>query len=207
MKKRLIYFMVITGFTSFTLNAQNISYGLNGGINYYTMVIEDSRFDRTRFQHSASSTNLQYHFGVFIDYNLNEKIGVIGNIIYQNRSFQPLNNPDTSLKYIDISPLLKFDSNNTYGSGFYFKGGLRYSFLLSAKTIENKIDVKDTFNSTNLGLILGLGMDISKYIGTELIFDYSPSNAYKNIDGIRIKSNIVGANLRVIVDLEKLLKK
>ena len=65
--------------------------------------------------------------------------------------------PDVAFDYLDISAFLKFDVNNSYGSGFYLKVGIRYSLVLSAKTFEGKADVKDAFKNSNFGLVGGFG--------------------------------------------------
>ncbi len=192
--------LVLFIFISFASFSQNIGFGILGGPNYYTTRVENIDGELS-YDGSSAKKNIQYHFGGFVDVNFSGSLGVIGNIIYQKRGLSL--DPDVAFDYLDISPLLKFDVNNSYGSGFYLKGGIRYSLLLSAKTFEGKADVKDAFKNSNFGLVGGFGADAGKYLGIELLVDYSPMNIFEDINGEAITSRLVGANIRILFYFER----
>ena len=194
--------LVFICFSSLTCLCQDIGFGVLGGPNFYTTRVETLDGDIS-YDGSSSKTNLHYHFGAFVDFSFSSELGIVGNVVYQNRGLAL--NPDTKLNYLDINPLLKYDVNRSYGQGFYLKGGLRYSFLLSAKTFEGDMDVKDAFKSSNLGLVGGFGADISNFLGIELLVDYSPMNIFEDVDGESITSRLIGGNVRVVFYIEKVL--
>lgn len=189
-------------FCSLTSMSQNIGFGILGGPNYYTTCV-NNRDGGLAYGGSSAKKNVQYHFGGFVDVNISDALGIIGNVIYQKRGLSL--DPDVKFGYLDINPLLKFDVNHSYGTGFYLKGGLRYSLLLNAKTFEENIDVKDAFKKSNFGIVGGFGVDVSNYLGVELLVDYSPMNLFEDIECESITSRFIGGNFRVVFYIEKVL--
>ena len=193
--------LIFICFSSISTLCQDIGFGVLGGPNFYTIRREsngDVIYDGT-----SAKQNLKYHFGAFVDVNFSSNLGVVGNVVYQNRTISL--EPDTQFNYLDFNPLLKFDVNQSYGNGFYLKGGFRYSVLLSAKTVEGDIDVQDAFKSSNIGLVGGFGLDVSSFLGLEVLVDYSPMNIVKDVDGASVTSRLVGGNFRLVFYIEKVL--
>jgi hypothetical protein len=198
MKKLIILFLPVFLFTS-TAFSQEVSYGFNVGFNYYSFFTETNEGE-PKLAETSMSTNLQYHLGGYIDIPIDSNFGIIGNVVYQNRSVELPENQDTRLDYLDINPLLKYDLNGSYGQGVYLKAGVRYSILLSAKLFEDLQDVSGEFNKSNFGVDLGIGYDITKAFGVELILDYSPTDFSEEIT-----SQLAGVDFRFIIDLQDLL--
>ncbi|MGJ8593141.1 MAG: outer membrane beta-barrel protein [Aquaticitalea sp.] len=201
-RPQIVSVTFILCFLSLSAFSQNIGFGILGGPNYYTLRV-DSSDGETTFDGSSAKKNIQYHVGAFLDVNFSSALGLNGNIVYQRRGLSL--DPDTKLEYIDINPLLKFDVNNSYGNGFYLKGGFRYSFLLSAQTFDEDVDVKEAFNNSNIGVVGGFGVDVSDFLGLELLVDYSPMNIFEDVDGASITSRLIGGNFRLVFYIEKVL--
>ncbi len=198
---QIVLVLVVTFFSTVMSMAQNIGFGVLGGPNFY-VIRKDFQGDVT-YGGSSAKQNIKYHLGAFVDVNFSSELGLVGNFLYQNRTISL--DSDVQLLYLDVNPLLKFDVNGSYGSGFYFKGGFRYSHLLSAETVKEELDIQETIKSSNIGLIGGFGVDVSNFLGLELLVDYSPMNTYKDVGDVSITSRMVGGNFRVIFYIERIV--
>ncbi|WP_430411715.1 outer membrane beta-barrel protein [Kordia sp.] len=196
MKKILFIFTIIFCLHS---NAQDFSYGVSVGTNVYSVLSESN----APFNPNGSYSIPEYaglYLGVYGNYKLNNHFGIVADLALDKRTINI--DPRTKLSYISLSPKIKYDVNGTYNQGFYLKSGFRYSILTSAETTSG-VDVKDAFKNSAFSFNLGAGTNFSKFLGLELIFDYSLTNA---IDA-DVKSKMLGAYALLTVDIEKLINK
>jgi len=197
MKKILLLSILICALHS---HAQENNYGVKIGINA-NGVINDS-------QNSGDITapkGVGFIISGFYDFKINESFGLIGNLNFNKRitNYEP---PKANLSYFELNPMLKFDLNNDYGTGFYLKAGVNYSFLLSAKENDTNQNIKEDFNSSLLGFNFGFGSDISNLLGIEFIMGYSFSNSLKEFENQKIKSNFLSGNISLVLNLNELIK-
>lgn len=200
-RPQIVLVLVFTCLSTLSAIGQDVGFGIFAGPNFYTLR-RDFQGD-VIYAGSSAKQNLKYHVGAFADFNFSSELGLVANIVYQNRTVSL--GEDVQLNYLEVNPLLKFDVNSSYGSGFYLKGGFRYSYLLSAKTVKEDVDVQDNFKTSNIGLVGGFGVDITNYMGLELLVDYSPMNIYNDIEAIAITSRLIGGNFRVLFYIEKII--
>jgi hypothetical protein len=199
--KKILY--TITIFVPLLINAQELSFGPIIGLNSYDIEVDGPL--------TAEGANSSLNFGGFLDYNFKNNFGIRGNILYNSVTENGYSITENGIgsdflfeeaKYnaIQIQGLLKYDVNEEYNKGFYLIGGLRMSAILSAES--NNEDIKDFYNSTSFGVMLGFGVNFLKYFGVELIPDYNITNTIDSNDN---KSKNFGAYLNLTFNLKPLL--
>lgn len=196
MKKLL---MIVTILFCLHVKSQDLSYGISAGTNVYSMLT-----DRNASFNSNGSYSIPEYAGLYVgiygNYRLNNHFGVVADLAYEQRTADI--NPRTKLSYISLSPKIKFDVNGSYNQGFYLKSGFRYSILTGAEAVTG-FDVKDGYKNGMFSLNAGLGTNFSKFLGLELIFDYSLTNAFD----ADVKSKLFGVNALLTIDLDKFVNR
>ncbi|MEM6721377.1 MAG: porin family protein [Bacteroidota bacterium] len=184
---------------SFQTKAQEkLSYGISGGTNVFSMLTDTD----TPFNQNSSFSIPEYagiYLGVFADYQLNNKFGIVTDFAYENRVIDIT--PRTQLSYFSISPKVKYDFGGVYNQGWYLKSGLRYSILFDAETREGGVDVKDAYNNGLFSVNLGIGASVTDIFGIEFIFDYSLTDAFD----ADVKSKLFGAYALLTMNLDTLI--
>lgn len=192
--KKTTFTLLFIVFTSF-LQAQNLSYGALIGGNFY-----QSNNDNSTNQFGSDSNPFALNLGGYAEYNFTNSIGIKTAVTLNKKELSYEDIADFKLNYIDIAPSFKYDFGSEYRKGFYMLIGPRISFLTSAKSDGN--DASDLFNKTNIGLQLGLGQRIFKFIDIEGKFDYGITPFFENEDNT---SKFFGAYISLNFDVEKLL--
>jgi hypothetical protein len=110
-------------------------------------------------------------FGLKTQYYFNDKIGLELGIMKggHNQKYEGKSRPGVSydatdkLRYMDVPLLLRLGGDK----GGYFEFGPQFSFLTkatedstSSKASYTGKDVKNSFNSTNIGVVIGFGVDV-----------------------------------------------
>jgi len=182
MKKALLTIAVVI--VALSVQAQNVRIGVSGGVNS-TWLMNKNVFDQNDGLDIAATFGGR--FGIDAIYSFSEKIGIGIGFNFVSRNSQKytgdktINGPGivlpgdltTKLNYFDIPIMLRLTSSG----GTYFEIGPQFGFLTKAEeTFEgdgnstfdySDYDVKNAFESTNIGLVLGFGVDIDV---TENIF-------------------------------------
>lgn len=183
---------------AFSLNAQDLSYGVLVGITTY-----DSNNNNSQSNFSSSPKQTVLNLGGYIDYKFTNNIGLKTDLTFNQKELTLINNSvNSKLNFIEISPNLKYDFGDEYRQGLYMLLGPRISFLTNAKT--EGVDSSGLFNSTNIGLQLGIGYRIFKFIDLEGKFDYGVTPFFENEND---KSKFFGAYVTLNIDLERILNK
>lgn len=194
MKKVLL--TVIVFLFALSAQAQGFRIGMSGGINS-TWLMNKNVFDQGDDLDIASSFGGR--LGLDAIYSFNDKIGLsvgINFISTHNQKYTGENSSGsysydakTKLNYLDIPILFRL----TAQSGPYFEIGPQIGILGSAKEDFEEspnsgdnytnYNVKNGFNTTNVALILGFGVDIDVleklYITTGLRLGYGFSDVTK----------------------------
>jgi hypothetical protein len=160
--KRLLIICIITA-TALSASAQNFRIGLGGGFNS-TWLANSNVSDQ------GDDLDFAVTFGGSIGiegvYGFNEKSGISIAMLYSghnqkyegeagNTSYEST----VKMRYLDIPILFRITSP----SGTYFEVGPQVGFLMSADEegdLGPDIDVKDSFEGTNIAGVLGFGVDI-----------------------------------------------
>ena len=165
MKKLLISFVILSG-TFLSASAQksnSVEFGINIGSNESYITQGSGNYDQTK-----SDNVYGLNVGFSAEYYFSDRWGLKGKLIYDQKGWGNgyLVNADGSetdgvnfqLNYITV-PLMAnwhFARNRNW----YLNFGPYVGFLLSAKETNDNVDVKDAFNSTDVGFALGIGVKI-----------------------------------------------
>lgn len=167
MKKLLLSVAIVA--TALTVNAQKFKVGVGGAFNS-TWLMNKNVFDADDDLDIAMTFGGS--FGLKTQYYFNDKLGLELGIMrtghnqkYEGEIGITNHNLKLKLRYLDVPLLLRVGGDK----GAYFEFGPQFGFLTSAKedySDDNKIfdysdkDVKNSLNSTNIGIILGFGADV-----------------------------------------------
>jgi len=201
MKKIILFTLLSLGMT---LYSQETKYGISAAISV-TGIDNDFRTLGVYTTDITAPKGVGYSLSGFYDFQLNSSLGLIGNISLDKRAVD-FQEPRVLLSYLKLNPALKFDTNKNYGSGFYIKPGVYYAMLLSSKKKkQTEADINEYLKNSIYGVNLGLGVDLSKRIGIELIFDYSLSNSLKEIDNLKIKSKFLSGYFSLLLNIDEFI--
>ncbi|CAM4102789.1 porin family protein [Flavobacterium antarcticum] len=167
MKKILtVAAFTILGFAS--MNAQDLNYGLKGGINIATATGDNS---------SSFDAVTAFHIGAMAEIKLTEKFSFQPEVLFsgQGTSF---NDDIIELRYINVPLMAKY----YVAKGLSLEAGPQVGFLVSAKYLGN--DVKDNLAKVDLGLNVGLGykLDNGLNFGARYNFGLSDVNEIKGLN-------------------------
>lgn len=194
MKKTYLIILIST-LTHFTYS-QDISYGVLLGGNFYQsdnnnggnqLVTENNKF--------ISTLNL----GVYFEYGINDNIGIKSELtLNKKKVIYHKFDIDFEFEFIEFSPSFKYDFGVDYKKGFYMTLGPRFSLI--SKT---KYDYEDVFEKLNIGIQLGLGHRLMRFIDFQAKIDYGITPYFKLDNGN--KSKFFGAYLSLFIDLSELI--
>jgi hypothetical protein len=156
-------------------NAQGLSYGLKGGINYSSLNLKFTGLDKSR---------IGYHIGGFVNVPLGEKFSVQPELLYSTKGskadysfFEFLTgNISLDLKYLDmpVVGVYKLSDNFSLHAGPY--ASLLLDSKLSNNTIlpflNTSIDIgSGIFSKLDYGFVAGAGVSLGK-LGASLRYNY-----------------------------------
>ncbi len=197
MKKALLTIAIVVA--ALSTQAQSFRLGVSGGVNS-TWLMNKNVFDANDGLDIA--TSFGGRFGIDAIYSFNDKVGISVGFNFlstHNQKYTGEQGPadydlTTKLRYLDIPILFRLTSSG----GTYFELGPQIGILGTAKeSFESSnsnvfgpdyddINVKSGFNSTNIAVILGFGVDIDVtekiYITTGLRLGYGISDVTEEYD-------------------------
>lgn len=175
-----------------SLTAQTVRFGIHGGLGYYDVLNYEPQVAVTE------SSTFGHYAGAFIDYNFKDSYGLVfmltskeKNVAFEER---------LRMAYIDLALLFKFDLDAQYGKGIYVAGGPKISFLGSAERMD--VEIEDTFQSTQYGLVMGTGTSLNHFLELELLIDIDLNNSIRTPSQ---KAHLVGLILALKLELNAIL--
>lgn len=160
MKKMLVCVALIAAAT--TVNAQKFKLGLGGAFNS-TWLMNKNVFDAD----DRLDVDISFggNFGLKAQYYFNDKVGLELDVLkaghnqkYEGKVSGITYKGTDKLRYLDVPLLLRLGGDK----GGYFEFGPNFGFLTKATTTGSgpDVDTKNSFNSTNIGILLGFGVDV-----------------------------------------------
>ncbi|WP_417859473.1 outer membrane beta-barrel protein [Xanthomarina gelatinilytica] len=203
MYKKFLLLMCIVSLS--TIKAQDISYGLIFGVNFYNDQ-SSSGGPNDVFFDSGNDNFIVPNFGAYFEYGFNKNMGANLEMSFNKKSFvkgyaNVSLNETYVFNFIDINPNFKYDFGDTYRHGFYMLIGPKIAFLTKAEFEGN--DVKSDFESVNLGIDLGVGQRFLKFLEIECKVDYGLTPFFKQ-EGSK-SSKLFGVYLNLNLDIERLV--
>ena len=152
-------------------NAQDVKFGAKAGLNMsnYTGDVE------------GTDMKVGYQVGGFAEIKISEKFAVQPELVFTNLGAKGDFSGVTvteHLNYIAIPVMAKY----FVADKFSVEAGPQIGFLMSAKMKADgeSVDTKDDYNSTDFGLNVGVGYDITENIGVGLRYTAGLSNIAKD---------------------------
>lgn len=201
MKYIIICIIFILSLKSFS---QNLNYGILIGGNVYDIEIDGPI--------NGGTANSDINLGLFGEYILNKSFGLKLYGIYnstnenQGYDFNKIGRvfDKVRLKTLQVHLLNKFDVNKEYNKGFYLTGGLRLTSILDENALNDKELLDGFYKKSSLGILLGFGVNFSKYFSIELLADRNLTNTIDN-ENNTAKNYGIYANL--LFDISSLISK
>ncbi|GAA4751851.1 porin family protein [Flavisolibacter ginsenosidimutans] len=187
MKKTL--FIALAAAASFAVHAQNVDFGLKGGLNLASWT--------TNSNGAGYQNRLAYHVGGLAQINLTPQIAVQPEVVYSSQGTKYTlgsNEHSLALNYINIPVMVQAK----IGSGVYAEAGPQIGFLTS---VSDKINSTETnyfttqdFKNTDVALGFGLGFQGSSGIGVDARYNLGLTNI-NNAGSNDIKNNVLQIGL------------
>ena len=170
MKKFLLLAVVtVLGFTS--VNAQEIKFGVKGGLNFATI-----GGDNTKDIELVTSFN----FGVLSEIPISDKFSFQPELMYSGQGYS-FNDNTVALSYLNVPLMGKYYLTK----GFSVEAGPQIGFLLAAK--NEKVNVKDSFNTVDFGVNFGLGYKLENGLNFGVRYNLGLTDI-NNVDNSSIKN-------------------
>ena len=163
MKKTAIF--VASLFLLFTAKAQDVHFGVKGGVNVSQLHFSDN---------TPTNSKAGLHLGVLAHIHLTKTWAIQPELLYSQEGAK---NPGVTynLNYLNVPVLLQYMFEN----GFRLEGGPQVGFLLNAKTKTGNVTVDyKRFKSTAFSIPLGLGYLTSSGLGLDARYVFGISNIY-----------------------------
>ncbi len=164
-----------------TLNAQHINIGTKIGLNSYTIDHNDN---------TNMDSRIGLHAGLIGHIHMSSQFAIQPELVYSMQGAKR-GNTSFNLDYINIPVLLQYMFDN----GFRIQAGPQLGFLINAeaKNKDLSLNIKDDFNTVDLGLSVGVsyihppssfGVDFRYNLG---LSDISKNSNVKSINrGLQI---------------------
>jgi|SRR5699024_6939966 len=178
--KKLLYSLCILlaiGLVSKPAQAQSsIDFGIRGGLNFANLNDTDLDTDsRTGFM-----------VGVYANYLIpNSPVSIQPEVLYTQKGFE-YGDATAKLGYIEIPVLAKFDwvMDGNITPHVYFGPYIGFNVSAEAEGPQGDVDVdiEDTVNTTDFGVIVGAGVDVNRFnVGVR--YGAGLTEVADNIDG------------------------
>lgn len=206
MKKIFSSLLLLCALVASSQSKGDVEFGVNIGYNSSLVAVEDFVTE------AGSGVNV----GFAADYFFSDRWSIKGKLIYDQKGWNKgfylasLDPSDTgyatdfNLNYLTI-PVM---ANWHFGAkrNWYLNFGPYAGFLLSAKETTGGEDVKDTFNSTDFGLALGIGVKIPLSDKLKLSLEYEGQGGFSDIIKNSESSSALNSRTSINVGLNFMMK-
>lgn len=165
-------------------NAQQTKFGVKAGLNIanFSGDVEDN------------SSKVGLAFGGFVEIKVSDKFAIQPEVLFSAQGAKSSSEDGKlNLSYLNIPIMAKF----YVAEKFNLEAGPQLGFLVSAKTKYdgNSEDVKKYYNSTDFGLNLGAGYDVSKNIAIGVRYSAGLSNIVKDSGDDKVRNSNIAISL------------
>jgi hypothetical protein len=166
--KKLFTVIIILGI-SMMIHAQDVKFGLKGGVNFATFSGKD-------VENVDSKT--AFHVGVLAEIPLLDKFSLQPELLYSVQGIKENDDiAEFKLNYLQLPLIGKYYVTDE----FSLEAGPQVGFLLSAKAKvegEGEGDIKDDMNKTDFGLNFGLGYTLGNRLNVNARYNFGLSKIY-----------------------------
>ena len=165
----LLAAITVLGFTN--INAQKLKFGIKGGLNFASVSGDNSR---------EKKVVTSFNFGFLSEIPVSGKFSFQPELMYSGQGYS-FNNNTIALSYLNIPLMGKYYLTK----GLSVEAGPQIGFLLAAK--NEKIDVKNSFNTFDFGVNFGLGYKLDNGLNFGVRYNQGLTDI-NNIDNSSIKN-------------------
>lgn len=203
MKKIILSAIAVMAF-GFT-NAQEVKYGVKGGLNLSTLTGDTDGLDL--------KSKVGFNVGGLVEIKLSEQFAIQPEILFSTQGTKAraeavevegnFYNGEVcfNLSYINVPVMFKYYVVDK----FNIEAGPQIGFLVSAKTKttvdgfsgSNEMDVKDNFESIDFGLNFGAGYEFTDHLSAGLRYNLGLANIAKTDagDDTKIHNGVFSLNI------------
>jgi len=177
--------IVIAAFITTIAGAQ-IQFGLKGGLNLGNLHESPSE------PGTSLKIKADFNAGVLAYIPLFNHFGLQPEAIYSGQGSKATSDETSfnfNLVYINVPILFKYKDP----SGFFAEIGPQAGFLISGKAKAGGVstDIKDSFKSTDISGVLGIGYLSSVNLGIDARYALGLANIAKDAPGTTVKNNVI----------------
>jgi hypothetical protein len=126
------------------------------------------------------NTNTGFEGGIWFGGNRGGRVGVMGEVLYAKKKQEGSGlTGSTSLQYLEIPILMRVNIGSRSRSGISIYGLVGPVFDINLKASLNDLNVKSKYESLDLGILGGVGIEITRFI-VEGRFNKGLRNVLKN---------------------------
>ncbi|MFY0254460.1 porin family protein [Chitinophaga sp. 30R24] len=188
--KKLILFGVLAIGTLLTVQAQNVKFGVKGGLNISKLT-----------SYNNSKVLAGFNAGGLVNFSINEDWSIQPELLYSTQGtqlkdsyFNGLAVFSTTLKYdyINIPVMVQYN----IVPAFYLEAGPQVGFLTNAqlKTGKATTDIKDGRQTADFGINFGFGYKFDMGLGFGARYNFGLTNVNES-DDYRNKNSVAQINL------------
>ncbi|WP_412476386.1 porin family protein [Flavobacterium sp. TBRC 19031] len=205
MKRILLVTVFALGLTTvvFAQKKGAVEFGINVGFNNSTVSNSDVSAD----------TAYGFNIGGSMDYYFSDRWSIKGKLIYDQKGWdngfiEDSNGfdyvTDFNINYLTVPVMANWHFGRK--RNWFLEFGPYMGFLLNAEDVRFGTDVTDSFNSTDFGLSLGIGVKIPVSDKLKLFFEYEGQGGMSDIFKVNEFSRVTNSRSSFNVGLNFLLK-
>lgn len=188
--KKLIFIIAFLVVYISNTNAQDVRFGVKGGVNYSNVVSD--KLDNEPLT--------SFHLGGVMEALFTEKIALQTEILYSEQGFKTkgVNHQNTyKFSYINVPVMVKYFVTK----GFILEAGPQIGFLNSAKFItesdgnSSKTDIKEALRSNDFCLNFGVGYQLSNGWNIGARYNWGISNITKEQLNQHLKNRVLQVSI------------
>ncbi|WP_312992230.1 porin family protein [Chryseobacterium flavum] len=180
MKKLLSSLCIVIGTMTFAQLTDGPRFGIKAGGNLSSVTASDSK------------SQFGFHAGAFVNIPVSEAFSIQPEVLYSQQGAKAkgsyssggitVTNMKQTLGYINVPVMVQYNATPE----FYLEAGPEFGLLVSAKAKGDvngstyKADNKDSFETFNFGLGIGLGYKFTSNLGVNVRYIAGLSNIVKN---------------------------
>ena len=148
-----------------TASAQNINFGIKGGLNLYNIHNDNGiEYDK----------RTGFHVGLLWHVHVTQNFAIQPEVVYSVQGAKFSDNNKLTLGYLNVPVMFQIMFNN----GFRLEAGPQVGFLIHAQSEASgsSEDVKDNLEELDLGIGMGLGYISPSGFGIDARYNYGLSN-------------------------------
>ncbi|SHL71253.1 Outer membrane protein beta-barrel domain-containing protein [Chitinophaga jiangningensis] len=190
--KKLILSGIIALGSFLTAQAQNVNFGVKGGLNLAKMT-----------QYDNNKVRASFNAGVYANFAITKEWAFQPELLYSGQGTKlesgtilgiPLKDVTIATDYLNIPLMVQY----SIAPSFFVEAGPQVGFLLAAKTKvgdnTNK-DYKDIMTTADFGLGLGFGYKLDNGLGFSGRYNFGLTNIYNDDVNIDSKNSVAQIGL------------